>query len=115
MEKFTIYHNPRYSKSRHALEYLQNLDANIEVIEYLKNVPSEMELTEILEKLNISPQMLLRKGEPIFKEEFKGRNLSDSEWVSAMVKYPKLIERPIIVKGMVAVIGRPLERIEELM
>ncbi|ANQ48309.1 arsenate reductase (glutaredoxin) [Flammeovirga sp. MY04] len=103
-----IWHNPRCSKSRESLKLLQeNSDENIEIREYLKDTPSKGELSEIIKLLDIHPEKLLRKTESIFKEEFKGKELSEQEWIDAMVKYPKLIERPIVIKNNKAVIGRP--------
>ena len=86
-----------------------------EVIDYLVDVPSKEELTGPVRKLGIKPYDLLRRGETDFKENYKGQELSDSEWVDAMIKYPKLIERPIVVKGDKAVLGRPLENAKELL
>lgn len=114
-KKIKIYHNPRCSKSRQALHLLDESGADIEVIEYLKETPSIEELTEIIKKLGVNPVELIRKGEEIFKTNFKGKTLSDSEWVEAMLTYPKLIERPIVVKGDKAVIGRPLDAVKDLL
>ncbi len=113
-EKYTVYHNNRCSKSRCALSYLDDKNAEYEIIEYLKDSLNADELRVLLGQLQIPASDLIRKGEPDFKENFKGKVLSEDEWVEAMVKYPKLIERPIIVKNGKAVIGRPTERIEEL-
>ncbi len=79
----------------------------VEVREYLKDTPSKAEIEEILSMLNISPLALIRKGEAIYKENFKGKELTDEEYINAMVEYPKLIERPIVIKDNKAVIGRP--------
>lgn len=81
---------------------------------YLENPPSEMELKSIVSKLGISPIELVRKTEADWKENFKGKDLSDDEIIKAMVSYPKLIERPIVIKGNQAVVGRPPERVKEL-
>jgi arsenate reductase len=111
---YTVYHNNRCSKSRCAIAHLDEKNADYEVIEYLKNPLTASELTEVLRQLDIPAIELIRKGEKDFKENFKGKDLSEQEWIDAMVNYPKLIERPIIVKNGKAVIGRPTERIDEL-
>ena len=110
-----IYHNPRCTKSREALQLLKDNGADVEVIEYLKEVPGEKELKEVLAKLNIPAEELVRKGENIYKEKFKGKNFNEQEWIRIMVEYPKLIERPIVVDGYRAVIGRPPEKVLELL
>lgn len=110
-----IYHNPRCSKSRQALAIVQESGQQHEIIEYLKDIPTHEELRSVIDLLGIKPEQLLRKGEAIFKEEFKGRSLSDSEWIDAMVSHPKLIERPIVVKDGRAVIGRPPESVKALL
>ena len=106
-----IYHNNRCSKSRCGLEILENSGKEFEVVKYLDNVPSEKELKEIIEMLGISPIQLVRKTEKIWKENFKGKELTDAEIVQAMIENPKLIERPIVINGNKAVIGRPTEAI----
>lgn len=111
---YTVYHNNRCSKSRNALTYLDEKNSAYSVVEYLKEPLNAEELTEIVSQLGIPAKDLIRKGEADFKENFKGKELSEKEWIDAMVKYPKLIERPIIVKNGKAVIGRPAERIDEL-
>jgi arsenate reductase len=113
--KITIYHNSRCSKSRCALEFLQEKNLDFEVIEYLKDVPTKTQLKTLIAQLGIKPQELIRTSEEEFKSHFKGKNLSDDEWIDAMVKFPKLIERPIVVKNGKAVIARPTERINELL
>lgn len=109
-----IYHNNRCSKSRCGLEILENSGKEFEIVKYLENTPSEEELKEIINLLNISPIQLVRKNEQIWKDNFKGKELSDSEVIKAMVENPKLIERPIVINGNKAVIGRPPETIKEI-
>ena len=110
-----IYHNPRCTKSRETLKIITDFGADVEIIEYLKTVPTEEELNTLIEKLGIPVTGLLRKNEAIFKEQFKGKTLKDSEWITAMIKYPKLIERPIVVRGDKAIIGRPPKNVELLL
>ena len=113
--KIMVYHNSRCSKSRCALEFLQEKNLDFEVIEYLKDVPAKSQLKAIIAQLGINPQELIRKSEEEFKTHFKGKNLSDDEWIDVLLKFPKLIERPIVVKDGKAVIARPTERINELL
>ena len=110
-----IYHNPRCRKSREGLAILENSGKEFEVIKYLDHVPSEIRLTEIIKLLGISPIQLVRKNEKIWKDSFKGKELTDAEIISAMIKNPKLIERPIVINNNKAVIGRPPENILELL
>lgn len=110
-----ILHNPRCAKSRETLKILQASSADIEIVEYLKDVPTVSDLEGIINKLGIKPFDLVRRGETIFKEQFKGKSLTDREWVVAMVEYPKLIERPIVIKGDKAELGRPPERVLSLL
>ena len=109
-----IYHNPRCSKSREGLGILQTAKVDFEIIDYIKNPLSFEDLKEVLEKLDIPAIDLVRKNETVWKENFKGKTLSEAEVIEAMVTYPKLIERPIVVKGNSAVIGRPPEQIKSL-
>ena len=109
-----IYHNPRCSKSRQGLEIFEASGEKFDLIKYLDNPPSYMELAAILGKLNLKPIELIRKNESIWKEQFKGKELSDEELIEAMIKNPKLIERPIVVKDNKAVLGRPPENISQL-
>ncbi|WP_298345804.1 arsenate reductase (glutaredoxin) [uncultured Algibacter sp.] len=110
-----IYHNNRCSKSRCGLEILEKSGKKFQVIKYLENVPSAKELKDIIELLKIKPIQLVRKNEAIWKENFKNKELNDSEIISAMVKYPKLIERPIVINGKKALIGRPPELISSIL
>lgn len=110
-----IYHNPRCSKSRQGLSILENSDKEFEIVKYLENVPSEHELTDVIKMLGISPIQLVRKNEKIWKENYKSKELSDNEVIQAMLENPKLIERPIIINGKKAVIGRPTEIIKTIL
>jgi len=114
MPDYKVYHNPRCSKSRLALEHLDSKNSKYETIEYLKEVPSAKEMKEVLSKLGINAEDLIRKNEADYKDNFKGKSLSENEWIAAMIKYPKLIERPIVILGDKAVVARPTERIDEL-
>jgi arsenate reductase len=108
-----IYHNPRCAKSRQTLALLQENGVEPEVVLYLKTIPTVEALKSLVSKLGIRPLQLIRKGEAAWKENFKEKDLSDDEILSAMVAYPKLIERPIVVKGQKAVLGRPPENVLE--
>lgn len=110
-----IYHNPRCSKSRQTLGLIQQEGVEVEVIEYLKDVPTEEELRKVLKLLGKSPEEILRKGEAVFKENFKGKSFTDDEWIKIMLEHPKLIERPIVIKGNKAVLGRPPENVLDLL
>jgi len=110
-----IYHNKRCKKSRETLQMIEDAGAMVEVVEYLKVTPSVEELRDIVDKLGIKSEELLRKNEAIYKEQYKGKELSDDEWLKAMVENPKLIERPIVVKGDKAVLGRPPENVKKLL
>lgn len=109
-----IYHNPRCSKSRIGVQLLKDAKVAFDIIPYLKEIPTESEIKDLLSKLGISAMDLIRKGEQVWKENYKGKNLTEEELIKAMSEHPKLIERPIVVKGNKAVIGRPAENISEL-
>ncbi len=113
-DKYEIFHNPRCSKSREALQILRDNGIEPKIVEYLKETPSAEALKMILTKLDVRPQKILRKGEQIFKDQFKNMDFSDDEWIDVMVKNPKLIERPIVLKGNTGVIGRPPENVKKL-
>ncbi|MCA9071595.1 MAG: arsenate reductase (glutaredoxin) [Planctomycetaceae bacterium] len=111
-----IYHNPRCSKSRQTLKLIQDAGIEPEVIHYLDCPPSTSELEQILDKLGIEPRELMRKGEAIYKELGLGsRELSRAEAIQLLHENPKLIERPIVVRGDRAVLGRPPENVQELL
>ncbi|MCL4121853.1 UNVERIFIED_CONTAM: hypothetical protein GTU68_022420 [Idotea baltica] len=110
----SIYHNNRCSKSRCALEILEKSNEKFKIINYLETVPNKEDLKTLLNQLGLKPIDLIRKNESIWKENYKGKSLTSSQIINAMVKYPKLIERPIVVKNNKAVIGRPPELIIDL-
>lgn len=107
----TIYHNPRCRKSREGLTVLEESGQAFEVVKYLDQPLSKTDLEEIITKLGIKPIDLIRKNEAIWKSDYKGKDLSDDAIINAMVEHHKLIERPIVVNGQKAVIGRPAENI----
>jgi len=115
MSELTIYHNPACSKSRETLALIKASGHEPRVVEYLKTPPSEAELAAILRKLDIRPLQLVRRNEQIFKDKYAGRNLGDKEWIKAMIEHPILMQRPIVVRGEAAVIGRPPEDVQPLL
>ena len=115
MSDFIIYHNPRCSKSRQTLEILDQHDLETEIVLYLDNPPSAEEIASILNKLELSPRDILRKGEDAYKElNLKNDKLTNKDLINFMVENPKLIERPIVIRGDKAVIGRPPENVLSL-
>jgi arsenate reductase len=110
-----IYHNARCSKSRAACELVAARGVHAEHIDYLKTPPDKEELRHLLQLLGIKPEALVRKSEAVFKTQYAGRTLSDEEWLEALASHPILIERPIVVRGDKAVIGRPTEKVLELL
>ncbi|MCL4114039.1 UNVERIFIED_CONTAM: hypothetical protein GTU68_062134 [Idotea baltica] len=106
-----IFHNPRCRKSREGLAILEESNKKYEVVKYLETIPTKSELTKIISLLGITAQDLVRKGEPVWKEKYKGKDFSEEEIIDIMLAYPKLIERPIVVNGDKAVIGRPPQNI----
>ena len=115
MSVYKIFHNPRCSKSRQALQLLKDNNCKIEIISYLEIDLKVSLIKDILKKLTLKPRDILRKGEQEYKDNnLKKDNLSEEDLINYMIKYPKLIERPIVVKGHNAVIGRPPEKVLEL-
>jgi len=110
-----IYHNKRCSKSRGACQVIAAAGLSAEVIDYLNDTPSRDELIDILALLGMRPAEIVRRGEAVFKEHYAERILSDEEWLDALLAHPILIERPIVVRGGKAVIGRPPEKVLELL
>ena len=106
-----IYHNPRCRKSREALQHLEETKQSFDIINYIDKRLSKAEIEQLLKELCYQPEELIRKNEAIWKEQYKGKDLSVDELVSALSENPKLIERPIISNGKSAVIARPLEKL----
>lgn len=115
MVDITILHNPKCGKSRATLALIEAHGLAPRIVEYLKAPPTRAELKAILEKLGMKPEQLLRKGEAIYKSEYAGKTMTDSQWIDAMVKHPILIERPIVIRGDRAVLGRPPENVDALL
>jgi len=110
-----IYHNPRCRKSREGLAILENSGHEFEIVKYLEEVPTKKDLESILKTLGIPPMELVRTNEAIWKEKFKGESMTDDEVLTAMVQNPKLIERPIVIRDRKGVVGRPPEKIKDLL
>ena len=116
MAKPVIYHNPRCSKSRETLALLEAKGLAPKVVEYLKEPPSADELKAILKKLKMGPRDLMRKGEAVYKElRLDNEKLTDEKLIGAMVEHPILIERPSVVMGAKARIGRPPESVLDIL
>lgn len=112
--KTLIFHNPRCGKSRAALILLHEQNQDVEIVEYLKDAPTEKDIKKLLTMLNLKPIQLIRVKEEVFKE-FKNKELTDPQYMELMVKYPILIERPIVIKGNKAIIGRPPQLILDIL
>ena len=111
----TIYHNPRCSKSREGLHFLELEGKPFKTVKYLNDPLKKEEITDIINKLGIKPVELVRQKEDIWIKNYKGKELSDGKVIDAMVQHPNLIERPIVINGNKAVIARPAERIKEIL
>lgn len=115
MQKLTIWHNPRCSKSREALKLIEEKGLETEVFKYLEEQPSKEEIVKILDMLGIKPKELMRTKEALYKELVLKNENDDEKLIEAMAEHPKLIERPIVIKDSKAVIGRPPSAIVELL
>ena len=109
-----IYHNPRCKKSRAGLQYLTERGVKPEIINYIAEGISETDLEKLLQKLNKKPEEIIRRQEEYFKKELKNKEFTDKEWLKILIENPKLIQRPIVVKDYKAVIGDPVENIDNL-
>ena len=115
-KEIIIYHNPKCSKSRKALEIIKSKNIEPTIILYLVNKLSKIEVENLLSKLGLSIRDILRKGEDEYKNNnLKNENLSDDKLIEFLIKFPKLLQRPIVVKNSKAVIGRPPENILNLL
>ena len=115
-DNVTIYHNPRCSKSRAAMDVLTDKGIETNVIKYLETPPDRTTIIDLLDMLGLEPRDLMRKGEAEYKDNnLADESLTDDDLVDALIKYPKLIERPIVVKDGQAAIGRPIENIIEIL
>ncbi|WP_298540751.1 arsenate reductase (glutaredoxin) [uncultured Aquimarina sp.] len=111
----TIYHNPRCSKSRQCLAILEEKNEDLDIIKYLDTPLTEKKISEIIDLLGIKPIDLVRKNEAIWKQEYKGKDFTDNELIKIMCDHPKLIERPIVIKNNKAIIGRPPEKVVDIL
>jgi arsenate reductase len=111
MSEITIWHNPKCSKSREAMEILKSGGYETSVVKYLEDSPAEMQIREVLKMLGVSARELMRTKEELYTELNLADELDEDKLILAMVKHPKLIERPVIIKGDRAIIGRPTEKI----
>ncbi len=113
---YKIYHNSRCRKSRGGLQYLQEKGINPEIVEYLKDKAFTFDsLKDVIKKLELKPQEIVRTQEADYKQNYKGKDFSDDEWIKILVENSKLIRRPIIVKGDKAVLGDIVEHIDTLL
>ena len=110
-----IYHNPKCSKSREGVCFLESQNIEFETIKYIDETVTKTESQSILKKLNYKPIELVRTKEKIWVENYKNKQLSDDEIINAMIENPKLIERPIIINGNKAVVARPIDKVKDIL
>ncbi len=108
-----IYHNPRCGKSRNCLAFVTEKEQNIEIIKDLDTPPTKADIVKLLQKLNLKPIQLIRTKESIWIENYKNKTLTDDAIIQAMAEHPILIERPIVIKGDKAIIGRIPEEVAQ--
>ena len=111
----TIYHNPRWGKSRKTLQLLRDNGINPTIIEYIKNPPNVGELRKICNILGLEPSDIIRKGDKVYKELNISYLGEDIDLLDIIIKHAKMMERPIVIKGQKGIIGRPPEKVEELL
>ena len=115
MTMYLIYHNPRCKKSRAGLQFLEENGLTFEIKKYLDEGLTADELKAVFEKMGRRPGEMIRKQEEVYKKQYKGKQLTDDEWIEAIIKNPKLLNRPIVVHGDKAVWGDPPENIKAIM
>lgn len=113
--KVQILYNPRCSKCREALSFLEGESCEIEIIEYLKDIPTKKELKAILAKLGLKAVDIVRKKEDLFLKKFQNKKFTNEEWIQILLENPILIERPIVIDGYKAIVGRPPELVIDLL
>lgn len=106
-----VLHNNTCSKSRAILEHLDENNVPFEIIDFMETPLTEMELTTLLKKLNTDVKGLIRKNDRLYQEKFAGKDYSEEEWIKILTENPSLIQRPILIKGAVAMVGRPIENV----
>lgn len=111
----TIWHNPKCSKSREALKLLEEKGEKFEIVKYLEEVPSRTEIAALLKKLGVSARELMRTKEELYKELGLAKVTDEEKLIDALAQYPRLIERPILIDGNRAFIGRPVEKVIEFL
>ncbi|MBN2747075.1 MAG: arsenate reductase (glutaredoxin) [Bacteroidales bacterium] len=111
---YKIYHNPRCKKSREGLKYLEDNGLTFEIVKYLEEPLSHDDLVDIVSKLGVNAEFLVRKQEEEYKKHFKGKTFTNDEWIDVLIKHPKLLKRPIVVRNRKAVWAEPADRIAEL-
>ena len=109
-----IYHNPRCSKSREGLKYLEEKGFEVEIIDYMKTGITAREINDFLNKSGLAVTDIIRTTESLYKEQYKGKEFTANEWIDILVENPKLIQRPLVIKGSHAVLARPAEEIQNL-
>jgi arsenate reductase len=110
-----IYYNPDCSKCNEALGLLQENNCEVQIRNYLADPPTEREIIELIKMLGCKPSAIVRTKEPLFVEKFEGKEISEQEWPRYLAEFPVLIERPIVVEGKTAIIGRPPTLVLELL
>jgi arsenate reductase len=108
-----IYHNPRCGKSRNCVAFIEAAGKEYEIIKYLETPPTTDEVASLLKKLNLNALELVRQKEKIWTENFKNTKITDEAIIQALVAYPILIERPIVINGNKAIIGRDLDKVAD--